>query len=120
MRSAFIGVATGLTVLAQGVEAQQIRCDIERKYVCETSGCRTAPIDMWNIIDTAQQTYSRCDKQGCDTHSVLISRSGKFLNFELQGRGTTAKMAVDGSSFHEVATLVHNVFISFGKCAELN
>ena len=112
-----LAIVGAFLVMAQGAQAQ-VRCNIVHKFVCDPVGCRVSPVVMWNFVDLDKRTYSRCDIKGCSTYGARISRSGSFWNFEVEGRGLIAKMADDGSAFHEVATLMNNVFISFGSCAQ--
>ena len=98
------------------VHAQEIKCQIRNKYVCESGGCKSLPAKVWNIVDATKQTYAHCDSAGCDKYNAQISRSGEFVNIGVPDRGVIAKMALDGSTFHEVASLMHVVYVSFGSC----
>jgi hypothetical protein len=105
--------------------AQALRCDITTKFVCVPSGCKTVPPDVWSVIDEAKREYSRCDKKGCDTHDAVIGHSGAFMTVQV-GPNTIAKMATINSelaelkafSFHEVATQMHAVYVSYGTCRQ--
>ena len=109
--------------LATPAIAQSLRCEIKTKYVCEANGCQPAAPSVWNIIDPAKRTYARCDKKGCDVHDALIGHSGAFMTFQV-GPSTIAKMAtidappadLKAFSFHEIATQMHSVYVSFGSC----
>lgn len=96
--------------------AQEVKCAIKVKYVCEASGCNPVPAKVWSVVDITAKTYARCDAKGCDTYGAKLSTSGAFLNIDIPDRGVIAKMSSDGSSFHEVATLGHSIFVSFGSC----
>lgn len=96
--------------------AQEIKCKVTAKYVCESGGCKSLPAKVWNIIDQVKRTYARCDSAGCDNYDAQITQSDAFINIEIPARGVIAKMALDGSTFHEVATLMHVVYVSFGSC----
>jgi hypothetical protein len=100
--------------------AAELKCEISQKYICETTGCRTAPTNVWNLVNTTKKTYARCDRMGCDKYDALFSQSDVFVNIALPERGVIAKMAVDASSFHEVTTLAHSVYVSFGSCQATN
>ena len=100
---AFSILFAAMTTAAFAIE---YRCDTKEKHVCESgSGCRSIPPSTWNLIDAEKLTYSRCDRRGCDHYDAEFRASGAFINIDVRGRGLIAKMAVDGSSFVEVATL---------------
>jgi hypothetical protein len=96
--------------------AAELKREIRQKFLCEQSGCKTAPAKVWNLIDTAGRTYSRCDPIGCDKYPAQFAVSGAFINIDVPGRGLTAKVSADDSTFHEIATLVHSIYVSFGSC----
>jgi hypothetical protein len=95
----------------------ELKCDIRQKFLCEESGCSTTPAKVWNLVDTSNKTYSRCDSMGCDKYPAQFSVSGVFINIDVPGRGLTAKMSTDALSFHEIAAQVHSIYVSFGSCA---
>jgi hypothetical protein len=103
--------------------AQELRCDISTKYVCEVNGCKSVPATGWNVINQAKGTYARCDAKGCDVLDARFSEAGAFLNIQV-GPSTIAKMTLidvplaelKANSFHEVATQFHAVYVSFGSC----
>jgi hypothetical protein len=113
-------VAVSLSTLAlASAQAQVLRCDISAKYRCELSaGCTTVTPTVWNIIDVANRTVSRCDAKGCDTYTAQFSVSGDFINIALPERGMLAKASTDWRSFSEVATLTNVVLVSFGGCIQ--
>lgn len=107
----------GLLAFAAPALSETLRCDINVKQYCTASeGCRLIPPKVFNRIDMSQQTYQRCDSAGCDTHKVILARSGIYLNIVFPGGSTIAKMVADGSEFLEVATQLTNVYLSFGAC----
>ncbi len=110
---AFITLLTGWPAAAQ-----MLKCEISEKHFCEPrKDCVAIPSNVWNKVDLSKNTYSRCDKKGCDDYQIVVSRSGVYLNIVLADRGgIIAKMAQDGSSFVEVATLGMGVYTSFGSC----
>src|SRR5262245_54785165 len=120
-RFSLLVFACCLTVPAR---AQELRCEIKTKFVCQVNGCKSVTPDVSYIIDPIKRKYSRCDKKGCDIHDAVIGHSGAFMTVQV-GPSTIAKMAeVDASafeikafSFHEVATHLHAVYVSFGSCA---
>ena len=68
--------------------------------------------------NTAGHTYSRCDRQGCDTYEALVRESELFENWQLVEPGVvTLKRTLSGDwSFVEVATLGLQVYKPFGQC----
>jgi hypothetical protein len=122
-----VGLVVGAIVLAaSSTQAQEYKCEIEDKYLCESTGCRPVPATAWNILNIQRETYARCDSKGCDIHDARFSPSGAFMNVQLPGRNTIAKMAtidvpmatLKKFSFHEVATQFHAVYVSYGTCRE--
>ena len=96
--------------------AGSLRCDITEKYACSAGGCEAHELGIWNVIDLDSGQFSRCDRNGCDSYDAEVSKSGMFYTIDLPGRGTMAKLAVDGTSFLEVITLGTVAMISFGSC----
>ena len=114
MRSAlYLFVSLLAVTVAHG---EELRCDISKKYVCESDGCKSVPAAVWNLVDSVSGSYSRCDSRGCDRLQAQLSQSGVFINIDVPGHGLIAKMTADASSFHEIATLEHIIYISFGSC----
>ena len=103
-------------MLAAPAIADNLRCDIVAKYACSAGGCEPNQLGMWNVIDLDSGLFSRCDRDGFDSYNTEITESGMFYIIEVPGRGTIAKMAIDGSSFIEVTTLGTVAVISFGSC----
>ena len=102
---------------ASAAQAQLLKCEIKNKYVCEAGGCASVPAKEWKLVDSVQRTYTRCDVLGCDKYDAQFSRSGAYINIDIPARGVIAKIATD-TTFHEVATLGHRIFISFGSCIQ--
>lgn len=113
IRAVLIGAMFCFCTIAYG---QEMKCEIKDKYVCESNGCKPLPAKVWNFVDENRRTYARCDSAGCDKYDAQISQAGTFVDIDIPTRGVIAKMAIDGSTFHEVATLVHVVYVSFGSC----
>lgn len=106
-----------ILVFSLGATAETYRCDISEKHVCDQgSGCQSVPSTIWNTVDTTRRTFSRCDRNGCDTYAATFTTSGLFTVIDVTGRGLIAKMAVDGSLFVEITTLGTQAFVSFGQC----
>ena len=123
MRSLAMNAALVICILSPvQAHAARWRCDISEKWNCQPGqgGCQAAVIEIVNYIDTDQGKYSRCDQKGCDTYDAQISTSGIYMHIDLPGRGVFAKMATDGSTFLETATLMMMTLVSFGKCKPAN
>ena len=104
-------------LLASGpVQSGEILCEIDAKYACAAIGCEPNRLDMWNVTDLDGGQFSRCDRNGCDTYPAMITQSGLFYVIEATGHGAMAKLAIDGSSYLEVATVGTVALISFGSC----
>jgi hypothetical protein len=120
-REILLGVAL---LLAGAAHAQELKCEIGKKYVCDEGGCKPIPATVWNVVNTLKRTYARCDARGCDTYEARIFQSGIFINIEVPGRSTIAKMStldepisqIKAFSFHEVVTQLQAVYVSFGSC----
>jgi hypothetical protein len=81
-RDILVGVAL---LLADVAHAQELKCEIEKKYVCEASDCKAIPATVWNVVNTLKHTYARCDPRGCDIYEARIFQSGIFMNIEVTG-----------------------------------
>ena len=103
-------------VLASEVVAAQLRCDIQSKVRCSSTGCTDSVLGLWNLIDLEGGRLSRCDQKGCDHYQMVVTRSGIYLNLEVPGRAMLAKMTMDGSDYLEVATIGTTALISHGSC----
>ena len=111
-------LAIGLAVLATSVpaRAETYRCDFTVKRQCSSDGqCRTLPPVVWATFDMGTSTYSRCDRNGCDSYRATVSRSGIFRILALPENGLFTKIADDGSAV-EVASIGTDVLISYGTC----
>jgi len=107
----------GLMAAASPALAEMFRCDIKEKHYCAArEGCKPINPTTYSRIDFSQETYSRCDKAGCDTYKASFSRSGIMIIIDVPGRGLFAKLTVDGSNFLEVVTILTNTYIGFGSC----
>lgn len=97
--------------------AAPIRCYPLEKYFCERgAGCKTIPPLTWVVVDFTANTYSRCDRNGCDTYSVEVSKSGMFLVAVHVQSGSVIKISADHTKFIEVVTLGTSSYTSFGNC----
>jgi hypothetical protein len=66
-------------------------------------------------VDLDTKQYSRCDRAGCDTFDVQISRSGAFTIIEAPGRAMFMKIGPEGKST-EVVSVMNSVLVSNGVC----
>ena len=70
-------ILLGLALLLGGAaHAQELKCEISEKFICEAGGCKQIPPDAWNVINTLKHTYARCDAEGCDTFEARITSPG--------------------------------------------
>lgn len=94
-------------------------CTFSTRNACDSTGsCRPINASISSVrIFADERAYLRCDRGGCDEWRGTFTRSGGFLNVELQGRAAFAKMS-DDLSFTEVVTLGHMVIVSHGRCQE--
>ena len=98
------------------VRAAEMRCIIHSKEACDSAGCKKVAPTIWSVIDLEKKRYSRCDSKGCDHYKMSVKKSGVYLNLEIPGKATFAKMSKDGSDFLEVATLGTTALVSHGSC----
>ena len=97
-------------------QAQELKCAIQQTDVCEAGGCKSLPANVWHLVDATRGTYARCDASRCNKYSAQFSQFGAYTNIGVTEMGWSAKMTVNGSRFHEVATLGHTIFVSLGSC----
>ncbi len=115
-RSAILFLTLVIGIATASSHAAELRCDIRSKFSCTPAGCQEIKADAWNLIDLDRERYSRCDQNGCDSYAMLAAISGVYVNIDLPGRATPAKLRRDGAEFVEVVTLGTQVFASFGAC----
>ena len=119
-----VGGLAGPMLLAIGIFAGSAayaaseRCELTKKFVCSPAGCETVEPTIFNLLDFATRQFSRCDDAGCDHYPMTSSVSGIYINIDVPGRGTFAKLSIDRSEYLEVATLATIVFVSFGSCVK--
>jgi hypothetical protein len=110
-------LVAALTLLSGGAYAQTVTCSISTKFICESdAGCMQVEPGVWSTIDYSDQTYSRCDRRGCDKYNARFHRRAGFVVIEIPGRGITGTFSVDTSVFLEVATTGTTAIVSFGTC----
>jgi hypothetical protein len=119
--SVFLLAALSIPTVTNAQEVLKLECAIKETFVCEAgAACRALPAEVWNVIDTAGSSYARCsDSRGCDNYDARVSYSGDFVNIEVPGRGITATVS-RGGAFHEVASILHSVLVSFGICKRIS
>jgi hypothetical protein len=115
--SVFLLAALSTPTVTNAQEVLKLECAIKETFVCEAgAACRALPAEVWNVIDTAGSSYARCsDSRGCDNYDARVSYSGDFVNIEVPRRGIIATVS-RGGAFHEVASILHTVLVSFGTC----
>ncbi|WP_374322049.1 hypothetical protein [Brevundimonas sp.] len=93
-------------------------CEGAQRFACDdVNGCIDSPLPIttWAEFDFSGNAYRRCDRTSCDDYTPVVTRSGEFLNIELPGRASFAKIGPD-ASFTEVITLGTQVMITYGRC----
>ncbi len=97
----------------------ELVCFSSKKYLCLENQCEPVKREIYNLIslEKAKAKVSRCDQESCDTHEYNNPEvSGTFLH--LTRAGTGFKLNLQDYKFMETATLMLNVFITFGQCYE--
>ena len=97
--------------------AEPLSCTPSQKFFCTKEGCKTAPAEVRAVIDTDKQTYSRCDKNGCDKYDATMSIGGIYLNVSVPGKSVTAKVEIPSLQYFETISAGLGVYISFGRCS---
>lgn len=90
-------------------------CTPATKSLCSGGICQNTRVTTWAKTNEAQKTYSRCDKQGCDTYDAGYSHSGVYTNIEVSGRSLIAKIG-PAKEFVEIAAMGTDVYVSYGRC----
>ena len=107
-----------LLLLAAPIAAvgQTLQCTITDKVQCDPGGqCKSLMPTVQPSVDLDAKRYSRCDRGGCDTFDVQITRSGAFTIIEAPGRSMFLKIGPGGKST-EVVSLMNSVLVSNGIC----
>lgn len=118
---AALGCAAALTSTAVKAAPSAIEfvCHPAEKHLCSAGhGCKASVVTVFAKFSSAgpgRATYSRCDRHGCDRHEANTYQSGAFLNIELPGRATFAKVGPNGE-WTEVVSLGNDVIVAQGKC----
>lgn len=109
-----------LTDLATGSladRALQWECVPSVRYVCTSEGCERNPGVVSVRLNLGDNTYARCDSNGCDSYPMTVSSSGIFTIISLPGNtGTFLKVFNDGSQYVEAASLHLVMHQNFGSC----
>ncbi len=97
-----------------------VRCTPTKKLMCAEGECKDVPATTFYLLGKNDQghTYSRCDRQGCDTYKAAVQEAGLHENWQLtEPRGVLFKRELTSRQpFAEVATLGLQVYVSFGQC----
>jgi hypothetical protein len=102
--------------------ATQWRCTVTIRFVCSPKGCeRPAEWNGWILLDSARNTYERCDLKGCDSYLLQHRSAGIYTtagaDFE---RGMYLKALNDGSEFVESLSLGTAAYTNFGACVPID
>ena len=110
-------IALVLLAVSAPLAAETLTCTPSQKFFCSMEGCKTAPAKVRAVIDTDKQTYSRCDRNGCDKYDATISIGGIYLNVLVLGKSVTAKVEIASLQYFETVSIGLVVYNSFGKCS---
>lgn len=94
----------------------EVKCTINKKILCNESGCSPFTGKSYNLINSDKSTYSKCDEKGCDNYNAIYAKSGDFINITLPENSLIAKLSISNGNFFEVATLAMDIFLSYGTC----
>ncbi len=117
IKAVFLVVTLGLMVLSIPLAAMTLTCIPNQKFICSKDGCEVVPAGVRVVIDMDKQTYSRCDKNGCDKYDSTVSVRGIYLNFDVGGKSTFTKVEISSMQYFEIVSLGFVVYTSFGKCS---
>jgi hypothetical protein len=110
-----------MSLAAGAAEAQQdfpvYVCSRDAITTCERGrGCAESdPTGIFVRFDFNENTYQRCEASDCDSYPMVVSSSGEFLNLELPGRATFARVGPIGE-FMEVISLGMVAVVAYGTC----
>lgn len=115
-RTQIAAIALAASIGASAAHGAEMQCRITVKFSCAAESCDLISTTVFNRIDMARGAYARCDPSGCEWYQASVTASGQFIGIEVPGRGVAAKIGVGTNSFHEVVSLGHQVYVSFGIC----
>lgn len=111
-----IGLLAAASIAFPAQSAARLECRVIAKQNCDQSGCRAAPSSVFNKVDIDTRTLSRCDNNGCDHYTALLSVSGAYINFSVPKNGLMARLDTASSQWTEIATIGGTVLVSFEIC----
>jgi hypothetical protein len=104
------------TDLRDATAWEKLRCTPTARLMCHGTQCTPSEPAVYLILDRQNNSFSRCDAKGCDSHKAQFGTSGMFTN--IQGAipiGTMIK--VQGNrAYIEIATLGLSSSFSSGTC----
>lgn len=109
-------LALALLAVSGPSAAETLTCTLSKKFYCSPEGCKTVPAKVLVVIDTDKQTYSRCDRNGCDKYDATVTMGGIYLNVAVPGKSVTAKVEFPSLQYLEVASLGLGMYASYGRC----
>ena len=61
------------------------RCTVTKKIVCEDGECRDAAPTVFFLLGSQgdKKTYSRCNRQGCESYDAIAKEAGLYENWQL-------------------------------------
>jgi hypothetical protein len=109
-------LALALLAVSAPLAAETLTCTPSQKFHCSPEGCKTAPAKVRAVIDMDKQTYSRCDRNGCDKYDATMSIGGIYLNVSVPGKSLVAKVEISSLEYFESVSIGLAVYNSFGRC----
>jgi hypothetical protein len=109
-------LALALLAVPAPLAAETLTCTPSKKFYCSPEGCKAVPAKVRVVIDTDKQTYSRCDRNGCDKYDATVNMGGIYLNVLVPGKSVTAKVEFPSLQYLEVASLGLGMYASYGRC----
>lgn len=97
-----------------------LKCKPKKVLACEGTNCTKGKLSsIYLILNRAEKTFSRCDRQGCDTYEALFSTSGIYVN--IQGKTPIGQIIkVQGKrKFVEFITAGFGGLLYQGTCKEI-
>lgn len=120
MRICLAALAVGVVLSPTSAAAQSDSiwaCIASQRWFCTPEdGCVSAPdTGIHAMVDFGASRYCRCEGEACDEYEMDVSVSGEFINLELPGRASFAKIGPN-AEFTETVTLGQTVLLSYGVC----
>lgn len=89
-------------------------CKPIRVDACGVEGCKEGK-PVVTVRWEPKGGYQRCDNDGCDSYSPVVSHSGIWTELALPQNGMMAKFTADGY-YMEVATINDTALVYHGQC----